>query len=91
MVQPPSPTDGPAPTQNAAARLLDAICARDFERAATCLDDAAVLRAVLPPQFLEASGRDEILGWLRRWFEQADTFTVVDRSHLAPPDQPPSR
>lgn len=81
MAQRPSPTDGAALRSTTAEQLLDAICARDFERAGSCLDDDAVLRAVLPPRFLEASGRDEILGWFRKWFEQAQTFRVLDRSH----------
>ena len=62
-----------------ASELLDALCARDFDRLERCLSDEAQLRALLPPRFLEADGPAEIVGWFRRWFGQASTFTVVDR------------
>jgi hypothetical protein len=77
MVQRPSRTDHPT----AAARLLDAVCAREFDDALGCLREDAVLRAVLPPRFLEATGREEIVGWFRTWFGAANEFEVVDRSH----------
>jgi hypothetical protein len=64
---------------SSAVELLDAICSRDFDRATASLSESASLRALLPPRFLEAEGADEIVGWFRRWFEQAETFTVVDR------------
>lgn len=63
-----------------AETLLDAMCARDFDRVVACLDPEVMMRAVLPPRFLEASGRDEVTSWFRKWFESAETFGELDRS-----------
>ncbi|MEY2470796.1 MAG: hypothetical protein QOK28_125, partial [Actinomycetota bacterium] len=66
-------------TTSPAIELRDAVCARDFSTVGALLADDAVMRGVLPPMILEASGRDEIVGWLIKWFADGDEFEVLDR------------
>jgi hypothetical protein len=66
-------------TTSPAIEFRDAMCVRDFSAAAGLLADNAVMRGLLPPRIIEATGPDEILGWLRKWFAEGDGFEVLDR------------
>jgi hypothetical protein len=62
-----------------AIELRDALCARDFSSVGALLADDAVMRGLLPPRVIEATGRDEILGWFTKWFAGGDGFEVLGR------------
>jgi SnoaL-like protein len=62
-----------------AIELRDALCERDFTAVAALLDEDAVMRGLLPPRTIEAKGRDEIVGWLTKWFAGGDGFEVLGR------------
>jgi hypothetical protein len=62
-----------------AIELRDALCARDFSAVSALVDEDAVMRGLLPPRVIEANGRDEILGWLTKWFAGGDGFEVLGR------------
>jgi hypothetical protein len=62
-----------------AIAFRDALCARDFAAAGALIGADAVMRGLLPPRTIEANGRDEILGWLTKWFAAGDGFEVLGR------------
>jgi hypothetical protein len=66
-------------TTSAAIEFRDALCARDFAAVGALLAGDATMRGLLPPRVIEANGRDEILGWLTKWFAGGDGFEVLGR------------
>lgn len=88
----PSPVSPPrAADEDLAGTFLAALCARDFDRLAACFRPEVRFRALVPPGLREGTNAEEALGWLRRWFGDADdvtvlasaTGTVADRLHIA--------
>ena len=60
--------------------MRNALCERDFDAVAASFTEDAVLRGMLPARVIEATGRDEIMGWFRKWFANAEAFEVIDQS-----------
>jgi hypothetical protein len=71
--------------------FLEALAARDFTQMSDCLDDAATMRALLPPGLAQCDSAAQIVDSLRSWFGGAEEFEVLDgtvgevggRLHLA--------
>ncbi|MDQ2651185.1 MAG: hypothetical protein M3Z03_16725 [Actinomycetota bacterium] len=63
-----------------AGALLDAICERDMVAVEALLATGATLRAVLPAKIVEAEGRDEVMPWLRKWYDGPVDYQLLDRS-----------
>ena len=67
-------------TTSTAIAFRDALCDRDFDSVKGLLADDAAMRALLPPRILDVTGRDEILGWLTKWFAGGAGFAVLARA-----------
>lgn len=71
--------------------FLEALAAQDFGRIETLFAPHVRFRAVLPPRICEEQTAGAAVGWLRRWFGEADTLQVLqstadpvfDRLHLS--------
>lgn len=78
-------------TPEVARRLAGAVCRGDFATLAGCLDADVRVRALIPPGFREAAGRDAGAALLRGWFATVDSIEpltcdigpVGGRTHLA--------
>src|SRR4051794_7420098 len=77
--------------EDLAQTFLAALGAQDFDRLATCFRADVRFRALVPPGLREGTDSGEAIGWLRRWFGDADDLTVLtseadtiaDRQHIA--------
>lgn len=56
----------------AAAQLVDAVAARDFDRVRGLLGDAIDFRGMTPRRIWEAEGPDEVIDVLREWLADPD-------------------
>jgi hypothetical protein len=61
-----------------AARLIDAIAARDEPAIAACFADDAELRALIPSGLRERSGAAEAASLIVRWFADSTEFDLLD-------------
>jgi hypothetical protein len=71
--------------------FLTALASRDFEQVKAAFHDQIHFRALVPSGIREGINAEEATTWLRRWFEDADEFEllnssvdqVADRLHVA--------
>ena len=68
----------PEPHFAAAATLIDALVAHDFEHLASAFETNATLLALLPGGFREWHGAGEIGEVFAHWFGDVDEFDVTD-------------
>jgi hypothetical protein len=71
--------------------FLAALSRRDYDELERYFEPDARFRALVPSGLKEGSGPQEAVGWLRRWFGDADVFDVqrteldwvCDRLHIS--------
>lgn len=63
-----------------AAKLLDALAARDFARLGSAIAPGGVLEALLPGGFRTCEGPDEVGAAFEGWFGDAHEFEVAEAS-----------
>lgn len=68
----------PAPMWSVGGRFVDALCARDFDAMAACLDASVRFRGLIPPGPFEVVGPDAVMTLFRRWFGGPDVFEMLD-------------
>jgi hypothetical protein len=72
-------------------RFLAELAARDFYQIKALFQPRIRFRALVPPGIRRGADADEAIGWLRRWFGNADEFQILissadqvaDRLHIA--------
>ena len=60
--------------------FLAALAFRDFEQVNAVFHDQIQFRALVPSGIREGVNAEETTAWLRRWFEDADEFEVLNSS-----------
>ena len=60
--------------------FLAALASRDFEQVNAAFHDQIHFRALVPSGIREGANAEETTAWLRRWFEDADEFEVLNSS-----------
>ena len=60
--------------------FLTALASRDFEQVHAAFHDQIRFRALVPSGIREGINAEETTAWLRRWFEDADEFEVLNSS-----------
>jgi hypothetical protein len=58
--------------------FLEAFATRDYDRMASTLGPAVLLRAMLPPGPMHWEGPDEVANVFSSWFGEAEDFELID-------------
>jgi ketosteroid isomerase-like protein len=58
-------------------RYIDALARRDFAGLGSLFDSNVQFRALIPPGFREGHDASETVGYLQRWFGEADQIEVL--------------
>lgn len=86
----PSHAGDPPTAASVAASFVEALATRDFGALERLFEAEVRFRAIVPRGLREAATASDAVGWLRRWFGEADSIellgsdvdSVADRTYL---------
>ena len=68
------------PAVHVGEAFLEGLTSRDFEQVKRQFHDQVRFRALVPSGIREGANADEAAAWLRKWFEDADEFSLISSS-----------